>query len=204
MVGAPSYTFASDDDTGFYRIGADNIGMTLNGLEYDFSTTTFDAKSNDITTSGKIIATGGGQTGMFQTGSSGNTVFAYSGGNWDIRAGNGNNASQNVMRVDSSGDFNFYDGNITTTGTIFAGEVNITGDLTTSGTTWLGDANTDIHGINTTPVASKMLTADFTSGGSGPFFIDGTLASTFNDTKTVFIQKPVVINHRSPHIYLCV
>ena len=73
---------------------------------------------DNLTTEGKIIATGGGQTGMFQTGLAGNTVFAYSGGNWDIRAGNGNNASQNVMRVDNSGNFNFYAGNLTTTGIV--------------------------------------------------------------------------------------
>ncbi len=116
---APSYTFINDDDTGFYRIGADNIGITLgNSLEYDFSTTTFDAKSNDITTSGNIISTGGDpvQTGKFLTGLAGNTVFAFSGGNWDIRAGNGASSAQNVLRVNSSGNFDFYDGNLTTSG----------------------------------------------------------------------------------------
>lgn len=37
---APSITFVNDLDSGFYRIGANNIGLTLNGaLEANFSTT---------------------------------------------------------------------------------------------------------------------------------------------------------------------
>jgi len=59
----------------------------------------------DLSTPGSIISTGGGETGKFQTGSAGNTVFSFSGDNFDIRAGSGSSASQNVMRVKSTGDF---------------------------------------------------------------------------------------------------
>ena len=80
--------------------------------------TSLDAGSGTITTEGRIIATGGGQTGAFQTGLAGVTVLAFDGANFDIRAGAGGSASQNVMRVDNSGNFNFYDGTLTTSGTL--------------------------------------------------------------------------------------
>ncbi|KKL60219.1 hypothetical protein LCGC14_2207520, partial [marine sediment metagenome] len=60
--------------------------------------------TGDLTTPGSIISTGGGQTGKFLTGAAGNTVFAFSGDNFDVRAGTGGSASQNVMRVTSAGD----------------------------------------------------------------------------------------------------
>lgn len=42
-VGGPSLTFISDTDTGLYRIGANNIGLALNGVKYlDAATTLFD------------------------------------------------------------------------------------------------------------------------------------------------------------------
>ncbi|KKM06054.1 hypothetical protein LCGC14_1747930 [marine sediment metagenome] len=61
--------------------------------------------TGDLSTPGSIISTGGGQTGKFLTGGAGNTVFAFSGGNFDIRAGDGMASAQNVMRVKSAGDF---------------------------------------------------------------------------------------------------
>ncbi|KKM89229.1 hypothetical protein LCGC14_1250690, partial [marine sediment metagenome] len=61
--------------------------------------------AGDLSTPGSIISTGGGQTGKFLTGSAGNTVFSFSGDNFDIRAGSGSSSSQNVMRVKSAGDF---------------------------------------------------------------------------------------------------
>ncbi|KKN23191.1 hypothetical protein LCGC14_0907340, partial [marine sediment metagenome] len=60
--------------------------------------------TGDLSTPGSLISTGGGQTGKFLTGQAGNTVFAFSGGNFDIRAGTGGSSSQNVMRVTSAGD----------------------------------------------------------------------------------------------------
>ncbi|KKN38048.1 hypothetical protein LCGC14_0757600 [marine sediment metagenome] len=56
----------------------------------------------DLSTPGSIISTGGNQTGKFLTGQAGNTVFAFSGDNFDIRAGTGGSSSQNVMRVKSA------------------------------------------------------------------------------------------------------
>lgn len=50
---APSYSFASDSNTGIYRIGADNIGVTANGAKVlDISTT-------GLAITGTLSATGG-------------------------------------------------------------------------------------------------------------------------------------------------
>jgi len=104
---AASPTFASGVTVGTLTFADGSI--TDSGGTINFG-------DEDITTSGRIISTGGGQTGKFLTGSAGNTVFAFSGGNFDIRAGDGTQSVQNVLRVTSAGDFDFKAGNLTTTG----------------------------------------------------------------------------------------
>ncbi len=67
-----------------------------------FTDGTLSITGGDLTTSGKILTTGGGATGTFLTGLQEYTVLAYTGNGFDIRAGDGNTASQNVLRVDNS------------------------------------------------------------------------------------------------------
>ncbi len=48
-VGTPSLTFTGDTTSGLYRIGANNVGVALNGaLEYDLSTTVLNLKGNAL------------------------------------------------------------------------------------------------------------------------------------------------------------
>lgn len=55
-VGDPSLTFNDDQNTGLYRIGADNVGITLGGVEYaDFSTSGADFKTA-ITVDGSPVS----------------------------------------------------------------------------------------------------------------------------------------------------
>ena len=98
-------------------------GITYNAGTGELTVTKFtdgtaSITGGDITTSGKIISTGGGQTGKFLTGGAGATVFAFSGTNFDIRAGDGMQSAQNVLRVTSTGDFDFKAGNLITAGEI--------------------------------------------------------------------------------------
>ena len=79
--------------------------------------------AGDITASGEFISTGGGETGKFFTGGAGNTVFSFSGGNFDIRAGDGMSSSQNVMRVTFAGAFDFQGGNVSNVGTYSGGAI---------------------------------------------------------------------------------
>ena len=90
-------------------------------VPYVGATAHVDLGNHDITTEGRIIATGGGETGKLLTGLAGFTVLAYSGDGLDIRAGEGGSAGQNVLRVTSVGNFDFYGGNITTTGSLGIG-----------------------------------------------------------------------------------
>lgn len=47
-VSAPSFTFANDRDSGLYRIGANNIGIALNGaIEWNLTTTAFSPGASD-------------------------------------------------------------------------------------------------------------------------------------------------------------
>ena len=50
-VSAPTYTFASDTNTGFYRIGADNIGAAIGGTKI------LDISNTGLTVTGNLIAT---------------------------------------------------------------------------------------------------------------------------------------------------
>jgi len=64
-AGAPSYTFTGDTDSGFYRIGANNVGVAVNGAKVlDVATTGLSvtgtlAVSSTSTFTGAITATGG-------------------------------------------------------------------------------------------------------------------------------------------------
>lgn len=84
-------------------------GLTVSAgtLAAQALTATTITASGDVTTSDSIISTGGGETGKFLTGLAGATVFAFSGPNFDIRAGTGSSSSQNVMRVTSAGAASF-------------------------------------------------------------------------------------------------
>ena len=55
-VGAPAYSFTSDTNSGFYRIGADNIGLALNGAKV------VDYATSGVTVTGTV--TGGTYNGQ--------------------------------------------------------------------------------------------------------------------------------------------
>ncbi len=62
-----------------------------------------------ISTEGTISATGGGQTGKFQTGGAGATVFSFTGGSFNVRAGSGTSSTQNTLSITNTGAFSFDD-----------------------------------------------------------------------------------------------
>lgn len=127
---------------GLYEIGDEFIKSTDGTVNLD---------SDDLTTSGRIITTGGDpvKTGKFLTGNAGNTVFSFSGGNFDIRAGDGTASAQNVMRVDNSGDFDFYAGNLVTTGDLEVPNINVTSTAYLNQTCFVGDCSRGIFSNST-------------------------------------------------------
>lgn len=78
----PAFSWTSDTNTGLYRIGADNIGLSLGGVKYaDFSTsglavTGWAAFTSTITGAGYAGGPISGTTGAFSSTVSGTTVSA--------------------------------------------------------------------------------------------------------------------------------
>ena len=133
-VSAPFYSFTSDLNTGFYRIGADNVGLTLGGtkrVDFGASTTAF---------TGEVTATGftGTLDGILGSGTPAAATVTQltSGGNI-------------VSDTDSTDDLgttsvrwaNLYVDAVTTTNnTEIGGNLTVTGNLTINGTTVTNDA----------------------------------------------------------------
>jgi hypothetical protein len=68
-VTAPGLAFASDPDSGLYRIGANNIGLSLNGTKIvDFTTTGINSTNLGVTTPGSGACTSLSATGALTYG----------------------------------------------------------------------------------------------------------------------------------------
>ncbi len=65
-VGAPTYSFVGDLDTGVYHIGANNIGIGVNGAKVLDVSTTGLAVTGTITTNGVAVPTGNPVAGLFK------------------------------------------------------------------------------------------------------------------------------------------
>lgn len=68
LVGAPSHTFTSDTDTGLYRIGANNLGITAGGTKIVDITTSGTAITGTLSatttvTAGTLLVSGNGAVG---------------------------------------------------------------------------------------------------------------------------------------------
>jgi hypothetical protein len=104
---APSLTFDSDTDTGIYRIGANNLGVTANGAKVlDVATTGLGvtgtlSASGDVTASTKL-GIGGAPTNSLDVtlGGSGSTVV----GEWlEASLADGNTVTWRMGKSDTSG-----------------------------------------------------------------------------------------------------
>ncbi|KKM86270.1 hypothetical protein LCGC14_1280690 [marine sediment metagenome] len=163
----------------------------------------------DVTTSASFVSTGGGATGKFLTGGAGATVFAFSGANFDIRAGDGMQSSQNVLRVASTGAFDFQS-NTVSMGTLTIDDTNewlLLTDTATSGsvdltfqngTTGTGAAGFQI-GITTT---EKAILLNYENTDM-LFHVNNTLAATLAPGGSLtlvgdlFLASGAVINFNS-------
>jgi hypothetical protein len=190
LAAFPAFTFFDDLNTGFYRIASGNIGITLdNSLEYDFSKTLFDAKSNNITTTG---------TGSFNALTlTGDTSVISSAHEIDIKP-NGdsddylqiltdtnqtaiNFVGQNGKITADTGAIDFDDEDLTTTGDVAIGaaieplaalKIIKTGDGSTIWGIDVLTTNTSNIGATITETAENLLTARFT-GDLTAFGADG-------------------------------
>lgn len=133
-VSAPFYSFTSDLNTGFYRIGADNVGLTLGGtkrVDFGAATTAFTGEVTATGFTGTLDGILGGGTPAAAT-----VASLTSGGNV-------------VSDTDSTDDLGttgvrwanlFVDAVTTTNNTEIGGNLTVTGNLTINGTTVTNDA----------------------------------------------------------------
>ncbi len=198
-IGSTTYAFSSIQATGSFAIktsgdnsdylyistvsdvptigtvGSCNLKITSSSGEIDFD-------NENLTTSGHIVSTGGGQTGRFLTGDAGNTVFAFSGDNFDIRAGTGGSSSQNVMRVTSAG-------NTDIKGTLASGVI------TQSGTT-LANTYQPLDAELTSLAALSYASASFVKmTGAGTFALR-TIGETADDLEGTIVHDNLASVHQ--------
>ena len=134
----PYYSFTSDPNSGFYRIGADNIGLTLGGtkrVDFAAATTAFTGEVTATGFTGTLDGTLGGGTPAAAT-----VTSLTSGG-------------VVVSDTDSTDDLGttgvrwrklWVDDIQTTADAAIAGDLTVTGDLTINGTTVTNDATNTV------------------------------------------------------------
>ena len=134
----PYYSFTSDPNSGFYRIGADNIGLTLGGtkrVDFAAATTGFTGEVTATGFTGTLDGTLGGGTPAAAT-----VTSLTSGG-------------VVVSDTDSTDDLGttgvrwrklWVDDIQTTADAAIAGDLTVTGDLTINGTTVTNDATNTV------------------------------------------------------------
>ncbi len=134
----PYYSFTSDPNSGFYRIGADNIGLALGGtkrVDFAAATTAFTGEVTATGFTGTLDGTLGGGTPAAAT-----VTSLTSGGNI-------------VSDTDSTDDLGttgvrwrklWVDDIQTTADAAIAGDLTVTGNLTINGTTVTNDATNTV------------------------------------------------------------
>jgi len=138
-VSAPYFSFSADVNSGFYRIGSDNVGLSLGGTKrVDFGTAT-------TAFTGQVTATGftGTLDGILGSGTPAAATVASltSGGNIVSDTDSTDDLGTNSVRW-----ANLYVDAVTTTdNTTIGGDLTVTGNLTINGTTVTNDAtNTEV------------------------------------------------------------
>ena len=152
-VGAPYYSFASDPNSGFYRIGADNVGLSLGGTKRVDFATAGTSITGTLTTSGILsvddtTVSSSATTGSIHTdGGVGIAKQLFVGG----VATHGDDIVSDTDSTDDLGTTgvrwaNLYVDAITTTNNqTIGGNLEVTGNLTINGTTVTNDAtNTEV------------------------------------------------------------
>lgn len=182
-VSLPGYSFASDSDTGWYRIGANNIGISCNG-----------AKVLDIGTSGL------GVTGNLTVSGAGSFASLTIGGETPVPIGAG--LDYDGILAPNGWLFRYGQAVDRTTYALLLAKLTITAGSTRNGTTTLSSVDVDLTGLGlegakiegsgitngTTIVSltSTTITLSQTASGSGstPIRIfphgNGDGATTFN------------------------
>lgn len=140
-VALPAYTWAGDTNTGFYWVGADQIGATVGGVQQLLIRTT------GLTISGSVLVNNVGDTAAapsYSWSGDTNTGFYWAGAD-NLAATTGG-----TQRLLVNGSGLRVTGYVSTTGVIDAGAAiyGYQGDsVTAPGYTWSGDTNTGMYWV---------------------------------------------------------
>lgn len=183
-VAAPAWTFASDTDSGAYRIGANNIGIGVNGAKVLDIATTGLSVTGTLTSSGALTVTTGGLTvtaGGLTITAGGLTVTA---GGLTVTAG-GLTVSASGAAITGNSTIT---GTLTTSGalTVQSGGASITGTLAVTGVM----TSTGTATLNAV-VASTGLTVS--AGGAG-ITGNSSVNGTFAVSGVTTLSNQLVIN----------
>lgn len=185
LVGAPGLYLGSDTTTGIYRIGANNLGVTVSGSKV------LDISSTGLGITGSISST----TTLVSSGVEGTLIRAYTGSNYgaiyngNVTPSNTNyviahNATTSYLNATSNVYINI---NGATVGAVSSTGLGVTGSISSTGTvtgsnlsgTNTGDsaANSSTHYIGTTAIALNRASAS--QALTGITSIDGSSATTY-------------------------
>ena len=172
-VGNPSFAFASDQDTGLYRIGANNLGVTVGGVKaLDISSTGVTATTTLADQGGTISAQRNGlapRQGLVFDGTAGATVSVAAFGAADFTVGawiTPNNLAANTLIFSSiSNGFSLF---ALSTGALLTSKRNV------------GD-NTASSGLIT--AGNPAFVAYVRSATTGTYYINGVSAGTTTDSQ---------------------
>jgi hypothetical protein len=150
---APGYTFGSDLDTGFYRIGSNNIGAAVNGAKVLDIATTGLSITGKLTPSGQIVSSAGnaGTPGVSFTGDLDSGFYAIGANNIGLSLGGSKVVDYKTTGIlitgtlGSSGDFavntNKFNVTASSGNTAIAGTLGVTGATSLAGLSTSGNAS---------------------------------------------------------------
>jgi hypothetical protein len=172
----PTFSFSSDQDTGMYRHGTNELGFTIGGTERAVMTST------TFTVTPNFVGSGAGTFGGAVSANSGTTdassfqvrntaddkpmIGFYRGG-----------TLRNVLRLFTDNDFRFLGSDLTTKADISAGNATLAGNLTVSG-------GTITSGTGTLTLNSSANTVVLQSAGTTALTLDSSQNTTFAGTGT--------------------
>jgi hypothetical protein len=157
---APSFTFTSDTNSGLYRIGADNIGLTLNGAKVvDYSTTgvsitgTFAASGNVAINTNKFTVAGASGNTLVAGTLSVTGDFAVNTNKFNVTAASGNTTVAGTLGVTGATTLSAAL-TVSSGGAAITGNSSVTGTLSASSTLTASNGFTVSSGTVTLPANS--------------------------------------------------
>ena len=157
VVSAPAYSWASDNNTGIYRIGANNIGVAADGAKV------LDIATTGLTVTGALSATTVSFSNALPV-ASGGTGLTSTPSNGQIDIGNGTGFTRAAITAGSGISVTNGSGTITIAAT--GGSGTVTSVAASGGSTGLSFSGSPITSSGTLTLAGTLAVANGGTGGT--------------------------------------